>query len=442
MKFSYKLQELRKGSGMSQEEFAELLGVSRQSVSKWESGKGYPEIDKLIFISNYFNTSLDLLLKDSPDYNSNPSMNSNKSNKSRKSKKTISLTKDQNDINNNPPKYMSDPIPNQKKVSYPLKRVSVSANAQVRPVKKYKFGNKNKKVSHFMVGIALFMAIGISSGIVIALQDNDYSYEITEVTEEEYYDEPQEFNDLYSYGMDASWENLYNDDTTSTFETSMLDSINTQEQSLLIDTNGNVYFTGYDIVSIYLEAQYQMKNELNCMELYQKYISFIYNYNDSTNFIELYSYDYDEWVIINEVMLNIYPEQYIDNVPYDVPSKDGFNELDILSSSYENYKDWNSAPFEYVFRINKQTKATVSSDILDLCIDAMSSRKNYLTMTEYISTYEAYNNKYELVNCKNSKDITFVPKEFIMISASDLENNQVEDNVAENIMVNDDDNEE
>ena len=48
MKFAYKLQELRKGSGMSQEEFAELLGVSRQSVSKWESGKGYPEIDKLI----------------------------------------------------------------------------------------------------------------------------------------------------------------------------------------------------------------------------------------------------------------------------------------------------------------------------------------------------------------------------------------------------------
>lgn len=65
MAFASKLQQIRQENGISQEAFAELLGVSRQSVSKWERGRGYPEIDKLIFISEHFNISLDELLKDS-----------------------------------------------------------------------------------------------------------------------------------------------------------------------------------------------------------------------------------------------------------------------------------------------------------------------------------------------------------------------------------------
>lgn len=65
MTFASKLQQIRQENGISQEAFAELLGVSRQSVSKWERGRGYPEIDKLIFISEHFNISLDELLKDS-----------------------------------------------------------------------------------------------------------------------------------------------------------------------------------------------------------------------------------------------------------------------------------------------------------------------------------------------------------------------------------------
>ena len=48
MKFDEKLQKLRKASGMSQEVLADKLGVSRQAVSKWESGSSYPEMDKLI----------------------------------------------------------------------------------------------------------------------------------------------------------------------------------------------------------------------------------------------------------------------------------------------------------------------------------------------------------------------------------------------------------
>ena len=52
MAFGERLQEVRKRSGLTQEEFAEQLQVSRQSVSRWESGRGYPESEKIIFICN------------------------------------------------------------------------------------------------------------------------------------------------------------------------------------------------------------------------------------------------------------------------------------------------------------------------------------------------------------------------------------------------------
>ena len=63
MELSEKLYSLRKKSGLSQEQLAEQLGVSRQAISKWESGQSVPESDKLITISNYFNVSLDYLMK-------------------------------------------------------------------------------------------------------------------------------------------------------------------------------------------------------------------------------------------------------------------------------------------------------------------------------------------------------------------------------------------
>ncbi len=50
MAFGERLQLLRRRSGLTQEQFAEQLQVSRQAVSKWESGKGYPEMEKLLFI--------------------------------------------------------------------------------------------------------------------------------------------------------------------------------------------------------------------------------------------------------------------------------------------------------------------------------------------------------------------------------------------------------
>lgn len=62
MEFHEKLQELRKNKGLTQEELAEALYVSRTAVSKWESGRGYPNIDSLKEISKFFSVSIDDLL--------------------------------------------------------------------------------------------------------------------------------------------------------------------------------------------------------------------------------------------------------------------------------------------------------------------------------------------------------------------------------------------
>ena len=64
MSFAEKILSLRTGARLSQESLAEKLDVSRQAVSKWESGVTLPETDKLIYISNMFGVSLDYLLKD------------------------------------------------------------------------------------------------------------------------------------------------------------------------------------------------------------------------------------------------------------------------------------------------------------------------------------------------------------------------------------------
>ncbi len=62
MEFNEKLQELRKEKGFTQEELAEALYVSRTAVSKWESGRGYPNIGSLMDISRFFSVSVDDLI--------------------------------------------------------------------------------------------------------------------------------------------------------------------------------------------------------------------------------------------------------------------------------------------------------------------------------------------------------------------------------------------
>lgn len=66
MKFQYELQRLRKQAGMSQEELGERLGVSRQTISKWENGTSYPDMLNLMTISGFFSVSVDSLVTDAP----------------------------------------------------------------------------------------------------------------------------------------------------------------------------------------------------------------------------------------------------------------------------------------------------------------------------------------------------------------------------------------
>ena len=100
MIFADKLINLRKKAGMSQEDLALKLGVSRQSVSKWEGAQSIPDISKIIELSQIFGVSTDYLLKDELDVEDDSPVKENSD------KKMISLT-DVNDylVINNKTKY-------------------------------------------------------------------------------------------------------------------------------------------------------------------------------------------------------------------------------------------------------------------------------------------------------------------------------------------------
>lgn len=62
MDIAKRLQELRKNAGYSQEQLAEMLGISRQAISKWESGQGNPDLDNLTKLTEIYAVSADYLL--------------------------------------------------------------------------------------------------------------------------------------------------------------------------------------------------------------------------------------------------------------------------------------------------------------------------------------------------------------------------------------------
>lgn len=64
MKFHEKLLELRRRRGLSQEELGMELQVSRQTISKWETGQSYPDFERLVLLSDFFALSLDELVRD------------------------------------------------------------------------------------------------------------------------------------------------------------------------------------------------------------------------------------------------------------------------------------------------------------------------------------------------------------------------------------------
>ena len=65
MDFGQKLKEIRKNEGLSQEQLAEKIGVSRQAITKWETGKGMPDIENMMILAEIFKTTLDELVSQS-----------------------------------------------------------------------------------------------------------------------------------------------------------------------------------------------------------------------------------------------------------------------------------------------------------------------------------------------------------------------------------------
>lgn len=80
MNLNQKITQLRNDKKWSQEDLAEKINVSRQSVSKWESGQAKPDLDKIIVLSEIFNVSTDYLLKDDEKEINNASTNKHRFN--------------------------------------------------------------------------------------------------------------------------------------------------------------------------------------------------------------------------------------------------------------------------------------------------------------------------------------------------------------------------
>ncbi len=67
MNIGDKVQQLRKGMGLSQEQLADIVGVSRQAISKWETGQCMPDLDNIVLLSKTFSVSTDSLLESEQD---------------------------------------------------------------------------------------------------------------------------------------------------------------------------------------------------------------------------------------------------------------------------------------------------------------------------------------------------------------------------------------
>lgn len=79
MNLGENIKKLRKEKNLSQEQLAEMLNVSRQAVSKWESGKTYPDIDNLVLLRDIFNVTLDDLIINENKTKSEDTIEPNKS---------------------------------------------------------------------------------------------------------------------------------------------------------------------------------------------------------------------------------------------------------------------------------------------------------------------------------------------------------------------------
>lgn len=88
-----KLKNYRKQAGFSQTAVAEELNISRQSISKWENGRGYPDIDNLVLLSNMYEVSIDELLKENEELKKKIDINKHEISAKRRTLKFIKSTR-------------------------------------------------------------------------------------------------------------------------------------------------------------------------------------------------------------------------------------------------------------------------------------------------------------------------------------------------------------
>ena len=193
MAFASKLQQIRQENGISQEAFAELLGVSRQSVSKWERGRGYPEIDKLIFISEHFNISLDELLKDSSEKNSGGKKIRERSPisllKPEDSREVQEIYPGQNTFNHT---VVSEPNNLAKYENYEFQQQSIPSSGSEkrkprRKIRKPKLFRYRRVIAAGLLGGILVSCISLAA---ILLENS--------INSRHYYSEPENIDDFYN----------------------------------------------------------------------------------------------------------------------------------------------------------------------------------------------------------------------------------------------------
>lgn len=484
MKFAYKLQELRKGKGLSQEEFAELLGVSRQSVSKWESGRGYPEIDKLIYISNYFNTSLDLLLKGNDEDIFSTKGYKSKEDRQPKGKKIV-LTKpdtfgDNDEVENVPmdeiPKrvkvpntnydYTTDPVPIKKKDSIPLKRLSIPNDGRLRTKYSYSFGSNsnsgstNKKFrlsKHQELLVVILSGLILTSSIIglVGYISTNSSYSVANT----YEDTTVAYSSDYDYDYDEYFNGYYSQDCYN--QLFLDDSSNGQLQKELIATSqndidaevytqdGNVYYTNLSVLSFYNASFNTLLDNISCSELYSLYKGVL---DGSNSLVEVYSPYYDTVILISSLVLSTnYSATDMDTNVDTTNMYYSFNQ-NIQETIYSNpslyYDDDYYLGIQTVRCLSLDRDVRVSYDILDTCYNDTYTLKHTLHAKNFVSEYE------RLSIAQNCEEVSYderrvlVPKEYILVSVNEqdtndqttmVSNDTIQDGAVEQAVAQDDD---
>ena len=175
MNISEKIISLRKNRGWSQEELAERLSISRQSVSKWESGSAIPDVDKIILLSEIFEVSTDYLLKSKEKENINESF----IHECKVTKVSCSQAEEYLTLRRSAAKYIALGTLLCILSVIPLLIITVAANEKIIPLSETVGLSLSLSVLLTMVAaaVALFIFTGIRSGSYSFLEKDDFELE-------------------------------------------------------------------------------------------------------------------------------------------------------------------------------------------------------------------------------------------------------------------------